>query len=184
MKAFRNVAGTVVEVLIDIDIDGNPILPPDTTIDPKPEPLEGHYVTVVGKEWVQIPIPREFKAFESKKTDALAKLAAYRDWKLQQPTEHLGVLFDADEQARNRISQVISIHTATGQLPPEWVTLNNNAFPISTIDDLKALATTIFTAFSERFYHTNTLRRAILDAEDEAALSAAVEAIPAIEMFK
>lgn len=180
MKAFRNIAGNVVEIDIDVDLNGNPILPPDTTIDPKPEALEGHYVTVVGKVWVQIPIPQEFKAFETKKTEALAKLSTYRDWHIEQPITHQEVLFDADEQARNRISQVISVHTATGQLPPEWVTFNNGSFPITTIEDLTALATSIFTAFSERFYHCNTIRRSILDAETEETLAAAVETIPSI----
>ena len=37
MKAFRNLAGNVVEIDIDLDLDGNPILPPDTTTDLRPE---------------------------------------------------------------------------------------------------------------------------------------------------
>jgi hypothetical protein len=52
MKAYRNIAGVVHEIQVDIGLDGQPILPPDTTVDPRPEPQPGHYVTVVGNAWV------------------------------------------------------------------------------------------------------------------------------------
>lgn len=170
MKAFRNVGGSVVEIVVDLDLEGNPILPPDTTVDPKPEALEGHYVTVVDKAWVQIPVPVEFKAFETKKADVLAKWSAYREWSLEQPVTYMELEFDGDEQARIRVSQALAIATATGVVPAEWVTKDNGSFALATIEDLKALVTAIFTPFQERFYAANEIRKQILAAADEAAL--------------
>lgn len=180
MKAFRNIGGSVVEIEVDVDPNGQPILPPDTTVDPRPEPQEGHYVTVVGNEWVQIPIPQEFLTFETKVRNALNKLKTYRGWYLNQPVQHMGKLFDADETARIRLTQALVVHSTIGYLPTAWIARDNTPFQISTIDDLKALATTVQTAFSTRFFEMEGIRQQILAAENEAQLEA-IE-IPTIPM--
>ena len=41
MKAFRNIGGSVVEIDVDTDPNGQPILPPDTTVDAKPAAHDG-----------------------------------------------------------------------------------------------------------------------------------------------
>lgn len=171
MKAFRNIGGNVVEVEIDVDLDGNPIFPPDTTINPRPEAAEGHYVTVVGRDWVQIPVPVETKSFEQKQREKHEELIRYRNWYLDQPVEHEGVLFDADETARARVSQSIIVVSAGAQVPPGWVTYDNGVFPLADYDALKALAVSIFTAFGTRFFEINAIRDQILQAADEAALA-------------
>lgn len=179
MKAFRNIGGNVVEIQVDVDPNGNPILPPDTTIDPKPEAAEGHYVTVVGKNWVQIPFPVPFKTFETKKNEVLEKIKAYKDWLLEQPVEHNGVLFDADDVARGRISQALVVHSATGQLPPVWITYTDEPYAITAVDDLNAISGAVFAAFSQRFYECDTLRSQVVAAETEEALYAIeVPAVP------
>lgn len=174
MKAFRNVAGNVVEVDVDVGPDGKAILPPDTTIDPKPEAQEGHYVTVVGNAWVQIPVPVQFVAFETEKELALQRLRDYRDWYINSPVEYAGELFDADEMARNRLIQALVIYQASGYLPPVWVTYDNKNFEIADITALNNLISTIQNAFSTRFYETNTLRSQILAAQTKEELDAVV----------
>lgn len=178
MKAFRNVDGSVVEIEVDVGIDGKPILPPDTTVDPKPEALADHYVTVVGTEWVQIPVPVPFVSFETQQQTALAKLKDYRDWYLNAPVEHNGVLFDADDTARNRLTQALVIYNDNGYLPPFWVTESNGRYPLAAIEDLRALATAVSGAFSARFYEMSTLREQILAATNETELAGIT--IPAI----
>ena len=138
MKAFRNMAGNVVEIDIDLDLNGDPILPPDTTTDPRPEAQPGHYVTVVGRSWVQIPIPVQVKSLELLKSEALKKVADYREWLLEQPVEHSGVLFDGDQVARTRLSQAVTVAEAGGQVPPAWVTYDNSTFPIADLAALKS----------------------------------------------
>lgn len=172
MKAYRNVAGNVVEVEVDVGIDGQPILPPDTTTDERPEAQEGHYVTVVGKVWVQIPIPQPFTSFETKKAEALVKMRKYRDWYLEQPVEHSGVKFDGDDIARARLTQALVINTANGYLPPAWVAYDNSLFPIADLAALQALVNTVQVAFSNRFFEMSTLRDQITAAADETALTA------------
>lgn len=171
MKAFRNVAGTIVEIDVDIDLNGQPILPPDTTVDEKPAAQDGHYVTVVGNAWVQIPITQEFVSFEYRKQQHLNALKRYKAWYLEQPVEHNGITYDADEQARIRLTQALIVYNAISYLPPFWIDANNNQQPLTSIDDLKAIITTVQTAFTNRFYEINTIRQAILNASDEAALA-------------
>ena len=172
MKAFRNLAGNVVEIDIDLDLNGNPILPPDTTLDPRPEAQPGHYVTVVDRSWVQIPIPVQVKSLELLKAEALKKVADYREWLLEQPVEHAGILFDGDQIARVRLSQAVTVADAGGQVPPVWVTYDNSAFPLADLAALKALTVTIITAFGTRFFEANAIREAIMLAGDEASLAA------------
>lgn len=174
MKAYRNVAGEVREIQIDLDLHGNPILPPDTTVDPRPEPLEGHYVTVVGRSWVQIEIPVQVVSFETKKQQKLALIAGYTKKYLDLPVEIEGVKFDADEQARNRLTQALVIHSTFGQVPPAWVAYDNTPKPLASIDDLKAISSALHQAFQSRFFECDTLRQAALAAADEAALEAVV----------
>ena len=174
MKAFRNVGGNVVEITIDVDLDGNPILPPDTTVDPRPDALEGHYVTVVGKIWVQIPITVRVISLEEEKAQALAKLDSYRKWYLEQPVDHEGILFDGDEVARARVSQSVIVVSSGAQVPPGWVTYDNSMYPLVDAAALNALAVSIFTAFGNRFFEINTIREQITQAADTAALAAIV----------
>ena len=172
MKAFRNMAGNVVEIDIDLDLNGDPILPPDTTTDPRPEAQPGHYVTVVDRSWVQIPIPVQVKSLELLKSEALKKVAAYREWLLEQPVEHSGVLFDGDQVARVRLSQAVIVAEAGGQVPPAWITYDNSTFPLADLAALKALTVTVITAFGNRFFEANAVREAVMQANDEAALAA------------
>lgn len=174
MKAWRNLNGNVVEIEVDISKSGNPILPPDTTVAERPAELEGHYLTVVGNEWVHIPVTVQEVSFETKKAAALVELKQYRDWYLDQPVEHAENTFDADEQARNRLIQALVIFNETAYLPPAWITFDNQAFPLSVIDDLKGLIAVVQSAFSSRFFEMNSLREAILAAQDDEALNAIV----------
>lgn len=171
MKAFRNIGGNVVEISVDTDPNGAPILPPDTTVDEKPIPNEGHYVTVVGNVWVQIPIPQEVFSFEYKKQQALAQLSKYKAWYSDQPVEHDGVKFDADEQARARLTQVLVINSANGYLPPAWIAADNSPYPISNITEFIALVNTVQTAFGSRFYEMDAIRQNVIAAADEEALA-------------
>jgi hypothetical protein len=180
MKAFRNLAGNVIEIDVDIDLDGNPILPPDTTVNPRPEPQPGHYVTVVGNDWVQIPIPQEYKTFEYKKQLALEALSRYKDWYTNQPVEHAGKLFDGDELARGRLAQALIINATTGYLPPAWIAADNTPFPISTLADLQGIVAAVQSAFTTRFFEMDTIRQQILAATNDGELDAiTIPTIPA-----
>lgn len=172
MKAFRNIGGNIVEIEVDVGPDNVPLLPPDTTVDPRPDPLPGHYVTVVGNSWVQIPIPQEFTTFEYKKQKALEALKKYKEWYLEQPVEHNGVLFDADETARIRLTQALVVHSASSYLPPYWITANNDLYPIENLSDLMGIVNAVQTAFTTRFFEMDGIRRQILNASNEEELNA------------
>lgn len=172
MKAFRNIAGTVVEIDVDVDLNGHPILPPDTTVDAKPVAQPGHYVTVVGNAWVQIPEPQEVIAFEYQKQQAQDALGKYKSWYFEQPTAHNGVLFDADAEARARLTQALVIFNEIGYLPPSWIAADNTPVTITTVDDLKAIVGAVQTAFSTRFFEMDAIRQQIIAAANEAELAA------------
>lgn len=174
MKAFRNFHGDVCEIDIDVGADGVPILPPDTTVDPRPETLEGHYTTVVGNAWVQIERAVLFEVFETKQQRKIAEIGKYRNWYTEQPVDVNGVKFDADDQARTRLTQALVINTTLAYLPPAWITYDNSLFPLAAIEDLVNLVAVIHTAFATRFFECNVLRQAAMAATDEAALDAVV----------
>ena len=172
MKAFRNVAGEVREIEVDVDLRGNPILPPDTTVDPRPEALPGHYVTVVDRAWVQIEIPVQVVSFETKKAEKLKALAAYTDKYLDLPVDVSGTLFDGDEKARARLTQALAIYNEFTSLPPAWITFENTPHALNTVEDLKGIISAVYAAFQSRFFECDTLRQALLAAQDETALDA------------
>ena len=174
MKAYRNVAGDVREITVDVGLDGKAILPPDTTTDVRPEALPGHYVTVVGNVWVQIETTVYVESFESKKQRKIAEIAKYRNWLTEQPVEVAGVKFDADDQARSRLTQALVMFSNLEYLPPVWVTFDNSVHQLASIEDLKAIVTAVQNAFAARFYECSELRVTATAAEDEAALEAVV----------
>ena len=178
MKAYRNVAGHVTEIDIDIDLNGAPILPPDTTVDPRPDANEGHYVTVVGNAWVQIPIAQEVISFESRQADALRRLKEYSNWFIEQPVTHEGVVFDGDETARARLTQALTVNGANGYLPPVWVAYDNSVFPLPDVAALVGLVNSVQVAFANRFFEMSVLRSQVAGATTEEEL-AAVE-IPSV----
>ena len=174
MKAFRNLAGTVIEIEVDVDPNGDPILPPDTTTDPRPEAQEGHYVTVVDRSWVQIPIPQTVISFETKKQQKMEQFRKYRAKYIDGTVTHAGLEFDADELTRGRLVQVLFTHQTTGYLPPAWIAADNTPYPLNAVEDLQAIANAVQQAFAQRFFEMDAMRRQILDAVDEAALDAVV----------
>ena len=115
---------------------------------------------------------------EYQKQQALEKLAKYKAYYFEQPTEINGVLFDADEQARNRLTQNLVVNGASGYLPPVWIAADNSQYPIATLADLMDIVNGVQAAFATRFFEMDTLRQQILAAGDEAALSAVV--IPSV----
>ena len=171
MKAYRNVAGEIREITIDLDLQGNPILPPDTTVQPRPMPLPGHYVTVVGTEWVQILTPVYVESLDSKRQRKVASIAAYRNWLTEQPVTVGEYQFDADDQARSRLTQALVMHSSLQYLPPIWVTHDNGFYPLADINDLLPIVGAVQNAFAERFYLCSTLRQAALSAATEAELA-------------
>lgn len=172
MKAYRNLNGQIVEIDVDVDPNNQPLLPPDTTVDPRPDPLAGHYVTIVGNAWVQIEIPATVFEFSYNREKKLADLAVYKTWYLDQPLAINGVLYDADEQARTRLIQALTVYNAYGALPSAWVDSNNVPHPISAVADLNALIQPIAQAFQTRFFDMDTIRQNILAVADgdQAAL--------------
>lgn len=173
MKAWRNYQGNVIEIDVDLDLNGNPILPPNTTVDARPEQQENHRLTVVGNQWVQIEVPVYVKTFEQKKQEALDAVSTYRNWYLEQPIVYDNVKFDADDQARTRLTQALVMSNAPiNYLSPIWITFDNGQYPIADQTALAGLVGAVQTAFSTRFYECNTIRQQVIAAADETALEA------------
>lgn len=172
MKAFRLYNGVINETDVDVDPGGNPILPPDTTVDPRPDELAGHYLTIQGNSWVQIEIvpPSLFQL----KNDKMMAFEVYRQKYMDKPVEVNGVMFDADSTARERLTQALVMNTAFAYLPPVWITHDNSAYPLADLDALKAIALAVQTAFANRFYEIVGIRDSISNASTKEELEAIV----------
>jgi len=105
-------------------------------------------------------------------------LGVYKAWYFEQPTTHMGVTFDADEQARNRLTQALVIESTSGYLPPAWIAADNSQFPLAAKADLVGIVTAVQTAFSTRFFEMDVVRQQILAADNDAVLAAIV--IPSV----
>ena len=176
MKAFqRTPDGSIKEILIDLDRNGNPILPSNTTIDPRPQANEGHYVTVVGDKWVQIPItpPREV-TLEELKDDKCDVLAAYKDWLLEQPVYMDDVLYDADSVSRDRLTQAVLLSELGGPVVEVWVDANGIPRPIADHNHIKNLSFLVAGVFQQRFTALTGMRLAIIAATSVEELDAIV----------
>ena len=176
MKAFqRTPDGSIKEILIDLDRNGNPILPSNTTIDPRPQANEGHYVTVVDDKWVQIPItpPREV-TLEELKDEKRKVLAAYKDWFLEQPVYMGEVLYDGDSVARDRLTQAVLLAELGGPVAESWVDANDIPRPIVDQDHIKNLSFQVAGVFQQRFTVLTGIRLAIIEATSVEELDAIV----------
>ena len=180
MKAYRNYAGEVREIYVDVDPNGQPLLPPDTTIQPRPDALEGHYVTVVGTEWVQIEIPVQVESLETRRVRLLAQLSQFRAWLTEQPVGVAGRLFDADDQARSRLTQALVMHSTLDYMPPAWIAYDNQPVGLNTIDDLKGIVAAVQNAFAVRFFYCDEIRQRLMAATTEEQLQGI--AVPAVPM--
>lgn len=174
MIAYRNRNGVIVQINVDVGPDGKPILPPDTTVDSRPEEIEGHTLTVVGTKWMHIAIPVVEYSLEYLKQQALEKVSAWKAWYQNQPVEYNGILFDADETARGRLTQALVMFTNANYLPPVWFTYNNGSYTIAAIEDLKALAATVMAALPTRLYEAQVLAARISAATTVAELNSIV----------
>ncbi len=177
MKAFRLYNGMISEVDVDVDaVTGDPILPPDTTVDPRPEEVVGKYLTIQGNQWVYIDIvePTLFQLKQNK----MLEFETYRQAYMVKPVTVAGGDFDADDTARTRLTQALVMYRDFNYLPPVWIKHDNGAHPLATIDDLKAIAQAVMTAFSTRFYEIVSIRDAISNAATKEELEAVV--IPAV----
>lgn len=176
MKAFqRTPAGNIQEILIDLDRNGNPILPPDTTTDPRPQAKEGHRVTVVGNKWVQVPItpPREV-TLEEYKDNKCKALSAYKDWLLEQPVYMGDVLYDADDVARSRLTQTVLLSEVGGTVPEVWLDANNMPQPVADVDTIKTLSFLVADIFQARFTALTQMRAVIQAAASKEEVDAVV----------
>lgn len=172
MKAWRLYNGQINEIDVDVDPNGQPILPPETTVAARPEALPGHYVTIQGDQWVQIEIvaPSLFQL----KNDKMMAFNVYRQKYMDKPVEVNGVMFDADSTARERLTQALVMNTAFSYLPPVWITHDNSAYTLADLDALKAIALAVQTAFATRFYEIVGIRDSVTNASTEEELNAIV----------
>ena len=177
MKASRLYNGMISEIDVDVDgVTGEPILPPDTTVDPRPPEVEGQYLTIEGNQWKYIEIvqPSLFQLKQNK----MIQFEEFRQAYMDRPVTVAGADFDADDTARTRLTQALVMYRDFNYLPPVWIRHDNGAHPLASIDDLKAIAQAVMTAFSTRFYEIVAIRDAISNAATKEELEAVV--IPAI----
>ena len=159
MKAFQLYNGLIREIDIDIALDGEPILPPNTTVAPRPDEIPNHYLTIQGNSWVQVEIPA--RTIEQARQDKLSSFNSYRKFYMDQPVVHNDVQFDGDATARERLTQAIVMHGSVGYLPPVWIKHDNTGYPVATISDLVGIAQAVQTAFATRYYEMIALRDSI-----------------------
>lgn len=165
MKAYRKVNGEIREIRVDVSPSGTPLLPPNTTVDPRPEPLEGYYLDIVGDSWEQIPVRVHVPTLQEVKDKACDELALYKDWLLDSPVMFEGHDFDSDDTARIRLLGAVSAYQVSGKWPPAWVTYDNKLFPLTTPNLLNGLSMTVYNAFTSRFFFVTGIREQILACE-------------------
>lgn len=166
MKAFRNFSGQIKEIDIDVSPSGEPLLPQDTTVDPRPDDKEGYYLSVVGTKWVYIPYKAPEETIDQIRNRRFVQLAGYKDWYFTTPVKFDDVLFDADEESRARLAQNLQIFNLTGKIPSSWISYTNEPYPLNDDKDkFTNLVLTVLQTFNNRHIEMNVIRDKILKAE-------------------
>lgn len=170
MKGYKIVNEAIVEVQVDVDKMGRPILSPDITIDPIPEYTPGYYLTIVNSKWVKLPVVAQDFELQQLKNEKLMQLKEYKDWLINQPIYYDNYLFDADELAKNRLTQALVIYIIAKKLPVAWITYDNYPYPIRSIDDLMGIIQSVYDAFNERFFGLEQTRQRIIACKTKEEL--------------
>jgi hypothetical protein len=171
----------IIQEQFDVAPDGTPLLPDNATVTPPPEYNTGtQYLAIVKNTWHVIDRPTPVFTLDYLKQKKLEELSRYKESYLNEPVTYDGHKFDADENSKNRLIQTYNTYQITNQLPPAWIDANNNAYPITSIDQIKGIIAAIAAQFQTRFFECNALRGQIMNAADEAALRAVV--IPRLPM--
>lgn len=170
VRAWRYYQGRITEIFVDVDQNGNPILPPDSTTTPPPPPSPNHYLIIQGTDWVQVPIVQPNPpTIEDVRRRALSKWKAYRDWYVNQPVTFENKPYDADELSRSRLAQALVAYNEFNILPEGWVATDNSvrSFDKNNPADVQAfkdLAQTVAENFKTRFLEMEAIRQQLLQA--------------------
>jgi len=171
LKAYRLLSGNITEIEVDVDVaTGAPLLPPDTTVAARPDDIPGFLLTIVGNQWQQIEILPP--TLEQLKNDKLADFDKHRTWYLNQPVIVNGAQFDGDKNARDSLTQALTVHSALGILPPAWFDYDNTPHALTNVEDLKAIAGPVAITYSTRYYEMVTMRETINAAQSKEELDA------------
>jgi hypothetical protein len=74
------------------------------------------------------------------KAEKKARIEAERDAQCEQPVQALGRTWDADKRSQELLASAITIAQAGGPLPPAWRDHDNDNMPVTSINDLLAIA--------------------------------------------
>jgi hypothetical protein len=163
----------IVQELFDVAPDGTPLLPDNATVTPPPEyNPQTQYLAIVKNTWYVIDRPTPFVSLDQLKQKKLEQLARYKEWYLNQPVTYDNHKFDSNETSKNRLIQAYNIYQITNQLPPAWIDYDNNAYPITSIDQIQGIITAIAVEFQTRFFECVTIRNQINAATNKEELNA------------
>lgn len=119
-------------VMVNV-IDGEPLLPPNTTVTPPPTKVSGgHYLTVVGTSWVELPYDNSDLSFKEYKESLNNQLKDVSEQLVWAPFIYLGHVYGNDYKDVIRITTAVQAYMIAKRLPEFWRTEDN--YPITTAD--------------------------------------------------
>ena len=141
-----------------------------TTVEPLP-PQQGKTRHFENVSWVyrDIPIepeptpPTPEELLQQAKTAKKRQIETDRDDACYQPVTALGHTWDADKRSQDLLGQAIALAQAGLPLPAVWRDRDNNDMPVTSINDLLAIAGAIAQQV-QTAYATSWARKAAVDS--------------------
>lgn len=140
---------------------------------PTPPNSANDVFDLINRTWVALAQPTEEELLFSAKAAKRQEIKADRDAACFKPVVALGRTWDADRHSQEFLNAAVTLAQAGFPLPAVWRDHDNNDMPVSSLDDLKAIAGAIAEQV-QTAYATSWSRKAALEAATTLEAVAAV----------
>lgn len=161
-----------IEIEVDVNSKGEPLLPEDATVEPPPPYKKGHSLTIENNEWVYIKNPEPKKPTIEEMR--YLKNILFTPWSqefLNQAFIYDGEIYVNDARFREMLNSSISAHREWGTLPDFWVTAEDKIIKPVTKDFLDGIGKVAYQAHQKSMLEVVEIKNFINTCTDVDELS-------------
>lgn len=129
-------------VEVEVDSEGNPIIPSGVILTPPPTPEPGHNLTISDGDWVQVeqPIYIPPETIEDVRYTKQLQLDQWKQGFMSQPFIYEGYVFSNDLESRENLNSAIRAIKDWNIVPSLWMSANNEVIDNPSIEFMTGLS--------------------------------------------